>query len=256
MEPEVDIMAKFSLFRKTWDMKLREELLIHFIPLVKQVAGRMIVSLPRSVELSELESAGLMGLVNAIDRFDPAVGVKFETYAIPRIKGAILDGLRELGWAPRSIRAKSRILATALQKLSGELGRSPNDRELADYMDIDIDDYYRILDDASLVTLMSLDDSLTNKQGDTLSLADIVEDDETSRPYFGMERNEIKELTIEAIKSLSEQERLVIALYYYEELTLKEIGLVMEISESRVSQIHTKAILTMKAMLMSAVTNR
>ncbi|MBC8204922.1 MAG: FliA/WhiG family RNA polymerase sigma factor [FCB group bacterium] len=249
-------MAKFSLFRKTWDMKLREELLIHFIPLVKQVAGRMIVSLPRSVELSELESAGLMGLVNAIDRFDPAVGVKFETYAIPRIKGAILDGLRELGWAPRSIRAKSRILATALQKLSGELGRSPNDRELADYMDIDIDDYYRILDDASLVTLMSLDDSLTNKQGDTLSLADIVEDDETSRPYFGMERNEIKELTIEAIKSLSEQERLVIALYYYEELTLKEIGLVMEISESRVSQIHTKAILTMKAMLMSAVTNR
>ena len=234
-------------------MKLREELLVHFLSLVKQVAGRIIISLPRSVELEELEGAGLVGLVNAIDRFDPAVGVKFETYAIPRIKGAILDGLRELDWAPRSVRAKSRQLEESIQILSGQLGRPPNDKELADHMGFDLDSYYQLLDNTSIATLLSLDDNLTSRQGESMSLSDIVEGNEDSIPYFGLEKEEIKLLTIEAIKSLSEQERLVIALYYYEELTLKEIGLVMEVSESRVSQIHTKAIITLRALLMSAV---
>ena len=253
MEPGIDIISKFKQYRKTHNMKLREELLVHFLSLVKQVAGRIIISLPRSVELEELEGAGLVGLVNAIDRFDPAVGVKFETYAIPRIKGAILDGLRELDWAPRSVRAKSRQLEESIQILSGQLGRPPNDKELADHMGFDLDSYYQLLDNTSIATLLSLDDNLTSRQGESMSLSDIVEGNEDSIPYFGLEKEEIKLLTIEAIKSLSEQERLVIALYYYEELTLKEIGLVMEVSESRVSQIHTKAIITLRALLMSAV---
>jgi len=233
-------------------MRLREKLLVNYIPLAKQVAGRMIISLPRSVELDELVSAGLMGLVKAIDRFDPDVGVKFETYAIPRIKGAIFDSLREMDWAPRSIRAKAKQVEDAVQKLTAKLGRTPEDAELAKALNIDIDSLYQMLDDASVVTMMSLDDQLTSRQGETVSLFEMVESEDMEGPVFGVERDELKKATIDALKKLPEQERLVVALYYYEELTLKEIGAVLEISESRVSQIHTKAILSLRALLNAA----
>ena len=249
MEDNFDVMKAFQLFQKTKDMKLREKLLVHYLPLTKQVAGRIIISLPKSVELNELISAGLVGLVKAIDRFDPAVGVKFETYAIPRIKGAIFDNMREMDWAPRSIRTKAKQLQKAMQKLTAKLGRSPEDNELADELGVDIESYYQLLDDTAIVSLASLDDTLTSKQGETMNLFDVVEADVEDGPLFGVERDELKKSTVEAIKKLPEQERLVIALYYYEELTLKEIGMVMEISESRVSQIHTKAILSLKAQL-------
>ncbi|MBC8279128.1 MAG: FliA/WhiG family RNA polymerase sigma factor [FCB group bacterium] len=253
MEDSFDAIKAFELFRKTRDMKLREKLLMHYLHLARQVAGRMIISLPKSVELEELVSAGMMGLVKAIDRFDLSVGVKFETYAIPRIKGAVFDSLREMDWAPRSIRAKARQVENAVQKLTGRLGRSPEDNELAKEMGIDLDGLYQILDDTSMVTLMSLDDHLASKQGDNVSLFELVEADESDGPVFGVERDELKKATVKAIKNLSEQERLVIALYYYEELTLKEIGVVLEISESRVSQIHTKAILSLRAQLSAAL---
>ena len=253
MENSFDIMKAFELFRKTKDMKLREKLLLHYLPLAKQVAGRIIISLPRSVELNELVSAGLVGLVKAIDRFDPGVGVKFETYAIPRIKGSIFDSMREMDWAPRSIRSKAKLLEGALQTLTAKLGRSPDDIELAEELGVDMDAYYQLLDDASMISLASLDDRLTSKQGESMSLFDVVEADESDGPVFGVERAELKRATVEAIKRLSEQERLVVALYYYEELTLKEIGLVLEISESRVSQIHTKAILSLRAQLSGAL---
>lgn len=253
MEDSFDATKAFELFRKTRSMKLREKLLMHYLHLARQVAGRMIISLPKSVELEELVSAGMMGLVKAIDRFDLSVGVKFETYAIPRIKGAVFDNLREMDWAPRSIRAKARQVETAVQKLTGRLGRSPDDHELADEMGIELDGLYQILDDTSMITLMSLDDNLASKQGENVNLFELVEADESDGPVFGVERDELKKATIKAIKNLSEQERLVIALYYYEELTLKEIGVVLEISESRVSQIHTKAILSMRAQLSAAL---
>jgi len=239
--------------RKTGDMKIREKLLLNYLHLAKQIAGRMIISLPKCVELEELISAGLMGLVKAIDRFDPAVGVKFETYAIPRIKGAIFDSLREMDWAPRSIRAKAKQIEDAVQKLTARFGRTPDDNELAEALGLDMDSFYQALDDTSVVTMMSLDDNLISKQGESLNLFDLVEADETEGPVFGVEREELKKATVKAIKKLSEQERLVIALYYYEELTLKEIGAVLEISESRVSQIHTKAILSLRALLSAAL---
>ena len=253
MAEDFDIAKAFELFRMTKDMKLRERILMHYITLARQVAGRMIISLPRSVELEELVSAGLMGLVKAIDRFDPAVGVKFETYAIPRIRGAVFDSLREMDWAPRSIRTKAKQVEEAVQRLTGQYGRSPDDTELAEALGLNIDEFYQVLDDTSIITMMSLDDNLTSKQGETLNLFDLVESDESEGPIFGVEREEVKKATIRAMKNLSEQERLVIALYYYEELTLKEIGVVLEISESRVSQIHTKAILSLRAQLSAAL---
>lgn len=253
MAEDFDIVKAFELFSKTKDMKIREKILMHYLSLARQIAGRMIISLPRSVELEELVSAGLMGLVKAIDRFDLAVGVKFETYAIPRIRGAIFDSLREMDWAPRSIRTKAKQVEEAVQRLTGQLGRSPDDEELAEELGLDIDEFYQVLDDTSIITMMSLDDNLTSKQGETLSLFDLVEADESEGPIFGVEREELKKATIQAMKNLSEQERLVVALYYYEELTLKEIGVVLEISESRVSQIHTKAILSLRAQLSAAL---
>jgi RNA polymerase sigma factor for flagellar operon FliA len=253
MAENFDTKKAFELYRRTGDLKLREKLLMHYLPLARQIAGRMIISFPKSVELSELVSAGLVGLVKAIDRFDPAVGVKFETYALPRIKGAIFDSMREMDWAPRSIRAKAKLLEETLQKLTAQLGRFPNDKELAQELSVDLEDYYQMLDDAAVVTQLSLDDQLTSKQGDVLSLFDVVEADEEENPLFGVEREELKSATVEAIKKLPDQERLVVVLYYYEELTLKEIGAVLEITESRVSQIHTKAILSLRSQLKSVV---
>ncbi len=251
-DQDFDIQKAFELFHRTRDMKLREQLLTRYIHLAKQVAGRMIISMPQQVNIDDLISAGLMGLVKAIDRFDPAVGVKFETYAVPRIKGAIFDGLREMDWAPRSVRSKARLLEGALQRLTNKLGRSPEDGELADELGLDMDSYLQMLDDTSVLTLTSLDDIITSKQGESLNLFEVVESDAEDSPLFGIEKNDLKVATIDAVKKLPEQERLVIALYYYEELTLKEIGMVMEITESRVSQIHTKAILSLKAQLMAA----
>ena len=251
-DQEIDIQKAFELFYRTRDLKLRETLLTKYIHLAKQVAGRMIISMPKQVNIDDLISAGLMGLIKAIDKFDPAVGVKFETYAVPRIKGAIFDGLREMDWAPRSVRSKARQLEGALQKLTGELGRSPEDDELAEELGIDIESYLQMLDDTSVLTLTSLDDTITSKQGESMSLFEVVESESSESALFGIEKNDLKLATIDAVKKLPEQERLVIALYYYEELTLKEIGLVMEITESRVSQIHTKAILSLKAQLMTA----
>jgi len=254
MKSELDIQKGFEIYHQTKDLALREKLLENYIQLVKQIAGRMVISMPASVMIDDLISSGLMGLVKAIDRFDPAVGVKFETFAIPRIKGAMFDGLREMDWAPRSVRSKARQLENAIQKLTAELGRSPEDDELAQELGLDMDSYIQLLDDTSVVTMHSLDDTITSKQGEMLNLFDLVESETADCPMVGVEREDLKEATIEAIKGLPEQERLVIALYYYEELTLKEIGTVMEISESRVSQIHTKAILSLRAQLETLTT--
>lgn len=252
MKDGFDVNKAFKVFCRTRDMKLREKLLVNYMPLVHSVAGRMIISLPSSVLINDLISSGMMGLVKAIDKFDPAVGVKFETYAVPRIKGAIFDGLREQDWAPRSIRAKARLMEEALQRLTNTLGRSPQDEELAEELGVDLDTYFQMLDETSVVSLLSLDEQFTSRHGETLSLFEIVEAEEDQSPLFGVERQDLKAATVEAIKNLSEQEKLVVALYYYEELTLKEIGAVMEITESRVSQIHTKAILSLRAQLANA----
>jgi RNA polymerase sigma factor for flagellar operon FliA len=230
-------------FRKGKKPELREKLLTTYLPLVKNVAGRMAMGFPRSVELSDLVSTGVIGLIEAMSHFDPKRGVKFETYAVPRIRGAILDELRALDWVPRSTRAKSREIERAVSKLENQLGRTPSERELAKSLRMSPDDLFLAIGDVSGTTLLSLDELLYREEDNRqVPRVETLEDTNGTTVLGEIERQELKAFLVHAVTKLTEQEKLVIALYYYEELTLKEIGEVMHISESRVSQIHTKAV--------------
>ena len=226
----------------------REQQLMDYLPLVKYIAGRVAIGLPKSVELDDLINAGVVGLIEAHNNFDPGKGVKFESYASMRIRGAILDELRAIDWAPRSTRAKSREVERTISALQNRLGRSPAEEEIAENLDMSLEDLYKLMDDLSSTTLLSLDEftygSDDNKQ---VALVDTLQSQDKSDALTDLERQEMRNLLVESIGLLTDQERLVIALYYYEELTLKEIGQVMELSESRVSQIHTKSVLSLRA---------
>lgn len=228
----------------------RESQLMGYLPLVKYIAGRIAIGLPKSVELDDLINAGVVGLIESYNNFDPRKGVKFESYASMRIRGAILDELRAVDWAPRSTRAKSREMERAISSLENRLGRSPTDQEIAENLDISLDDLFKLLDDLSSTTLLSLDELTYGSDDDKpVPLVDTLKSQERTDALSDLEREEMRNLLVDSIEYLSEQERLVVALYYYEELTLKEIGQVMELSESRVSQIHTKAVLSLRAKL-------
>ena len=241
-------------FESKKDPSVKEQLVLKYISLVKYVAGRMMINLPPSVEVEDLESAGVMGLIDAIERFNRDYGVKFESFAIPRIKGAMLDELRKLDWVPRSVRSKSRELEKAIHQLENDLGRTPSDEEIARRMNLPMEDYFDLLREVSATALLSLDDSLFADDGSKTELHEVVEDESVEDPMAGINREEIKEMLIKYIDDLPETERLVIALYYYEELTLKEIGQVLQLSESRISQIHTKTILSLRAKLKEVIT--
>lgn len=228
----------------------REKQLMEYLPLVKYIAGRIAIGLPKSVELDDLINAGVVGLIEAHNNFDPSKGVKFESYASMRIRGAILDELRAIDWAPRSTRAKSREVERAISALENRLGRSPNEQEIAENLDMSLGELYKLLDDLSSTTLLSLDELTYGSDDDKqVPLVDTLQSPDRSDALTDLEREEMRNLLVESIGLLSDQERLVIALYYYEELTLKEIGQVMELSESRVSQIHTKSVLSLRAKL-------
>lgn len=244
------VQVDWAQFRQDNDPQERQRLLEQYLPLVKNVAGRMAMGFPKSVELSDLVNTGFIGLVEAMAKFDPARGVKFETYAVPRIRGAILDELRSLDWVPRSTRAKSREIDRATSKLENELGRRPSQRELAKSLKISTGDLFSAIDDVSSATVLSLDE-LIYKEEDNRQVprVETLEDVRCQSVLGDLEKEELKGCLVQAISHLTEQERLVVALYYYEELTLKEIGEVMQISESRVSQIHTKAVLKLRGMI-------
>ena len=228
----------------------REKQLMDYLPLVKYIAGRTAIGLPKSVELDDLINAGVVGLIEAHNNFDPSKGVKFESYASLRIRGSILDELRAIDWAPRSTRAKSRAVERAISALENQLGRSPTEQEIASDMDMSMDDLYKLMDDLSSTTLLSLDELSYGSDDDKqVPLIDTLQSADKSDALTDLERAEMRTLLVESIGLLNDQERLVIALYYYEELTLKEIGQVMELSESRVSQIHTKSVLSLRAKL-------
>lgn len=240
----------WATYRQTGDPCAREQLLVKYLPLVKNVAGRMAMGFPKSVELSDLVNTGVIGLIEAFGNFDPERGVKFETYAVPRIRGAILDELRALDWVPRSTRAKSREIERALIKLENDLGRNPNNDELAKYLDITVKELHAALDDVASTTVLSLDEMIFGEEDNRqIPRVETVEDRSNDSILAGIEKSELRAFLVVAISNLTEQEKLVIALYYYEELTLKEIGEVMRISESRVSQIHTKSILKLRGMV-------
>jgi RNA polymerase sigma factor for flagellar operon FliA len=246
----MSVQKEWVQFKENNDPQIRQRLLEQYLPLVKNVAGRMAMGFPKSVELSDLINTGVIGLIEALSNFDPSRGVKFETYAVPRIRGAILDELRSLDWVPRSTRAKSREIERAVSKLENQLGRPPSNRELAKCLKVSAQELFSTLDDVSSTTILSLDE-LIYKEEDNRQVprVETLEDLSCENVLGDLEKQELKGYMTQAISHLSEQERLVIALYYYEELTLKEIGEVMQISESRVSQIHTKAVLKLRGMI-------
>ena len=224
--------------------------LVDYLPLVKYIAGRLAIGLPRSVEMDDLINAGVVGLIEAYSNFDGSKGVKFETYASLRVRGSILDELRGMDWVPRSTRARSREVERTLSKLESKLGRSPTEAELADELDVTIQEYYDIIDDVSSAALLSLDEASFGEDDDkSVPLVDQLRSKDQPSALVNLERLEMRDLLADSLGQVSEQERLVIALYYYEELTLKEIGQVLELSESRVSQLHTKAVLGLRAKL-------
>ncbi len=236
-------LATWERFKKTEDSDMRDQLLTDYLPLVKNVAGRMAAGFPKSVELNDLINTGVIGLIEAFNNFDPERGVKFETFAVPRIRGAILDELRMLDWVPRSTRAKARGIDRALMKLENELGRGPSEIELARRLSISVHELFSARKDVSVSTLLSLDELICREDDNRqVPRIETVVNTASIDVLSDMEKTELKVYVIRTISSLTEQERLVVSLYYYEELTLKEIGDIMLISESRVSQIHTRAV--------------
>jgi RNA polymerase sigma factor for flagellar operon FliA len=219
--------------------------------LVKYVAGRMSSGLPAHVEEADLISYGLGGLISAIERFDLAREIKFETYAITRIRGAIIDELRTLDWVPRSVRARAREIERVNMKLEARLQRAPTDEEMAGELGVSVDDFHEALLQISNSTIVALDElwNVSDSSGDQVSLLDTLPDRDAPDPQALVDQGELRDRIADAIAALPEREKLVIALYYYENLTLREIGEVLGVTESRVSQLHTKAVLRLRSKL-------
>jgi len=225
----------------------RRDLVNIYARIVKYVAGRMAIGLPHYVEFNDLISAGLLGLIQAIDNFDHERGIKFETYAIPRIRGSILDELRSQDWFPRSLRRKAKQLEEAYSTLEVKLGRPATDAEVAKRLSIKIEELDSMVGEVSIATIMSLDaDTSGDDSESSTSLGDYLADVNNEDVEQILAKQEMKELIGTRMAELPEKEQLVLVLYYYEELTLKEIGEILDVTESRVCQIHTKAILRLK----------
>jgi RNA polymerase sigma factor for flagellar operon FliA len=246
---EADLL--WAEYKENHSHEARERVILHYAPLVKYVAGRVSTGLPSSVEFGDLVSYGVFGLLDAIEKYDPTRGIKFETYAIARIKGSIIDELRADDWVPRSVRFKAREIEKAYMALEGELRRVPTDQEVALKLGVSVDEYLNLLSKMSLISLVALDElwTVSGDKPDKISLADIVEDIKVKDPSKTFEIEEMKDIIAEAINRLPERERIVVTLYYFEGLTMREIGEVLTVTESRVCQMHTKAILRLRARL-------
>ena len=225
----------------------REELIMTNAPLVKFVAERLAIRMPSHISKDDLTSAGIIGLFDAIDNYDSSRGIKFETYAFYRIKGAILDEMRRLDWIPRSVRKEVQEIEAAITAVRVKLGRDPEDHEIALELGVSLESYFKMIDKAKGINLLSLDESVT---GSSVAAVNKMES-KTPSPLDELNKNEVKRVIADALSKLSEKEQLVVSLYYFDELTLKEIARVVGLTESRISQIHSKAIITLRAKLKS-----
>ncbi len=247
---EQELAALWDKFKTSGDAQAREGLILHYSALVKFVAGRVRAGLPRSVDPQDLASYGTFGLIDAIDKFDLERGYKFETYAVNRIKGAILDELRALDWVPRSVRSRAREIQRSLAELEHGLQRTPTDEELAEHMDVPLTTLQDHLGEISTLGFVALDELLNPAERDSAAVGDVMADKKALDPSGSFEKEETRYLLADSIQRLPDRERLVVTLYYYEGLTLAEIGGVLSVTESRVCQIHTKAVMSLRNRLM------
>jgi RNA polymerase sigma factor FliA len=241
--PMDELAALWAEFKGTASPQARERLILHYAPLVKYVASRVATGLPASVEQADLVSYGMFGLIDALEKFEPARGNKFETYAIPRIKGAIIDELRAMDWVPRSVRFKARQIEKAYSDLESIMKRAPSEKEVAARLGVTLKELHDVITQISFVSVLALDELLSvgSDRGEQVSLLDTLAD-RGSDVSMGLEGQETRGLLAAAINSLSEREKIVVTLYYFEGLTLAEIGEILGVTESRVCQIHTKAV--------------
>ncbi len=250
--PQVDeqLAAVWHAFKGADDAIARETLILHYAPLVKYVASRVASGLPASVEQGDLVSYGMFGLIDALKKFEPGRGNKFETYAIPRIKGAIIDELRSMDWVPRSVRFKQREIEKALADLESMLKRQPSEKELAERLGMTLSELHEVITQISFVSVLALDETVNvgADRGEQVALVDTLAD-KAFDPGTGVESQETRGMLAAAINSLSEREKIVVTLYYFEGLTLAEIGTILGVTESRVCQIHTKAVGVLRGQL-------
>jgi len=246
-KPEAEVWREY---KETNEQSLRDSIIRQYAPLVKYVAGKVSVGMPNSVDFDDLVGFGVFGLLDAIEKYDPDKHVKFKTYAVTRIRGAIFDELRSIDWVPRSVRQKTREIDDAVQRLEANLGRSATDAEVAKELSMEVKDYNQALLKISGTSMLSLNDVwYSGDDNDKISIQDSIESPNSLRPDNIAEREEIKRVIVQSISELPEKEKKVLVLYYYEDLTLKEIGKVLEVTESRVSQLHTKAISRLRTKL-------
>jgi RNA polymerase sigma factor for flagellar operon FliA len=248
LEDTGELDRLWAEYKDTGAQEQRDELIVHYSPLVKYVAGRVAVGLPQNVDQADLVSYGIFGLIDAIEKFDLGRGYKFETYAIARIKGAIIDELRSIDWVPRSVRTKARSLEKAYAKLEAQHHRTPTDAELAAEMGISDSQLQTTFSQISFIGLVALDEMLGGERtgGDSMTLGDTIAD-AGDGPMAAYEVEEMRQILAQAINDMPEREKIVLTLYYYEGLTLAEIGEVLGVTESRVCQIHTKSVIHLRA---------
>jgi RNA polymerase sigma factor FliA len=245
---EAGIVALWRSFADNRGAAIRDRLVLHYAPLVKYVAGRIGTGLPAHIDHADLVQSGIFGLVDAIERFEPGRGLKFEIYAMQRIRGAILDDLRALDWVPRSVRSRAREIERAMERLEAKLHRTASDAEVAGELDITVGELRELFAQLQLTSVAALDELVAAGRG-AGSLAETLPDHRAEDPVAAMEDRENRRLLVEAIAQLGERDRTVVTLYYFENLTLAEIGKVLGVTESRVCQLHTRAVLRLRAKL-------
>ncbi|MCU0284606.1 MAG: RNA polymerase sigma factor WhiG [Candidatus Nanopelagicales bacterium] len=248
LEPDDSgVAALWADYKRTGDAHMREQLILQYAPLVRYVAGRVGVGLPASVEQGDLVSYGVFGLIDAIDKYDLDRAIKFETYAINRIRGAIIDELRSIDWIPRSVRTKARDVERAIAVLEARLQRTPSEQEIAEELGLDVGELRKVFSQVSFVHVAALDEMLaSNERTDGATLGERLEDDRADAPGDALDDEETRHLLARVIHTLPEREQIVVTLYYYEGLTLAEIGLVLGVTESRICQLHTKSMMAMR----------
>ncbi|MGH3785306.1 MAG: FliA/WhiG family RNA polymerase sigma factor [Pseudonocardiaceae bacterium] len=250
-EVEAGIVSLWQAYGRERDATLRDRLVLHYAPLVKYVAGRVGTGLPAHIDIADLVQSGVFGLWDAIDRFQPERGLKFETYAMQRIRGAILDELRAQDWVPRTVRSRAREVERALERLESRLQRSATDAEVATELGITVADLRELYAQLQLTSVVALDELIAAGCGGT-SLAETLPDDTVQEPGAFLDSIESRRLLAEAVSQLTDRDRVVVSLYYFENLTLAEIGRVLGVTESRVCQLHTRAVLRLRSKMLEA----